>query len=267
MQDGMQDGGRLGVLVEVAYAGTRFHGWAAQEGVRTVQGELSGAIRAIDPRASPPRGTSRTDAGVHARRQFAAFDATVDIPPRGWVLALNQHLADDVCVRAARAVPAGFEPRFAARRKRYVYRVLRDRVRDPLWHERSWRVGWPLDAARVRREAKAIVGTHDFRGFRSRNDARTNTTRTITRADAVDGSDPRLLELIFEGNGFLYNMVRILAGTLVDVGRGRRPEGAVERALSSGSRSDAGMTAPPEGLTLEDVDLELPPEHGDAWPP
>ncbi len=262
---------RFGVLLEVAYTGTHFHGWAAQGLTRTVQGELTGAIRAVDPRASLPRGTSRTDAGVHASRQMASFDATLDIPPRGWVLALNQHLPDDACVRRARAVPRAFEPRFAARRKRYVYRLRLDRVRDPRWSERCWRVGWPLDLGRLEREAQAVVGTHDFRGFRAADDPRKDTVRTVTRAEVVsggrDGADDRVLQLVFEGNAFLYNMVRILVGTLVDVARGNRAEGAVARALASGARVDAGMTAPALGLTLEEIELELPPETGAPWPP
>jgi tRNA pseudouridine38-40 synthase len=261
---------RFGVLLEVAYTGTHFHGWAAQEDMRTVQGELAGAIRAVDPHASAPRGTSRTDAGVHAHRQLAAFDSSVEIPPRGWVLALNQHLPDDACVRSARAVPVRFEPRFAAKHKRYVYRILRDRVRDPLWHERSWRIGWPLDLQRLTDEAAAIVGTHDFRAFRSAHDPRLDTIRTIRRAEAVvrdgAGHDARVLELVFEGNAFLYNMVRILTGTLVDVARGQREAGSVAKALASGLRSDAGMTAPAVGLTLEHVELELPGETGAPWP-
>ena len=263
---------RFGVLLEVAYTGTHFHGWASQEDVRTVQGELTGAVRAVDPHASIPRGTSRTDAGVHATRQLAAFDSSVEIPARGWVLALNEHLPDDACVRRARAITSKFEPRFAAKRKRYVYRVLLDRVRDPLWHARSWRIGWPLDLDVMRREASAIVGTHDFRGFRSAHDSRTETVRTVMRAELLSGGgaaggDARILQIVFEGNAFLYNMVRILVGTLVDVGRGNRPEGTVARALASGSRADAGMTAPAVGLTLEEIQLDLPEDLGPPWPP
>jgi tRNA pseudouridine38-40 synthase len=263
---------RFGVLLDVAYTGTDFHGWAAQEAMRTVEGELTGAIRTMDPHASLPRGTSRTDAGVHASGQLAAFDASLAIPPRGWVLGLNQHLPNDACVRRARAVPMLFHPRFAARRKRYAYRILLDRVRDPAWHDRSWRVGWPLDTQLLRQEAASIVGTHDFRGFRNAHDARTDTVRTITRAEVIEGgeanlSDPRLLVLAFEGNAFLYNMIRILAGTLVDVARGNRPEGTIRRTFASGLRCDAGMTAPAAGLTLEHIELALPAEAGDAWPP
>jgi len=263
---------RHGVLLDIAYTGTHFHGWAAQHGVRTVQGELAGAILAVDPHASLPRGTSRTDAGVHASRQLAAFDSTLEISPRGWVLALNQHLPDDACVRRARSVPALFEPRFVATRKRYVYRLLLDRIRDPRWHDRAWRVGWSMDVVLMAREASTILGTHDFRAFRYAHDRRTDTVRTVTRADVApiggpDTGDARLLSITVEGNAFLYNMVRILVGTLVDVARGNRAEGAVVRALASGLRADAGMTAPAVGLTLEHIDLALPDETGAPWPP
>ena len=149
---------RFGVLLKIAYDGTAYSGWAPQPDARTVHGAIAGAIAALDPRASPPRGTSRTDAGVHADGQLAAFDASLAIPPRGWVLALNQHLPDDVCVRSARAVPAEFNPRFAARGKRYRYRVLLDRIRDPRWSARAWRIGWPIELDRLARAARHFEG-------------------------------------------------------------------------------------------------------------
>lgn len=257
-----------GILLEVAYDGTAFKGWAAQRGERTVEDTLRGAIATLDPRASAPRGTSRTDAGVHAERQMVAFDASLAIPPRGWVLALNQHLPDDVCVRSARSIHAEYNPRFASRGKQYRYRLLLDRVRDPLERHRAWRIGWPLDVEKMRREAAAIVGTHDFAGFRSSHDAREVTVRTLTRA-AIEPLGGRILSIAIAGNAFLYNMVRILVGTLVDVGRGHMDEGTIARALaaSDGDRRRAGMTAPAHGLTLESVDLELPSETGTPWPP
>jgi tRNA pseudouridine38-40 synthase len=257
---------RFGVLVQVAYDGTRFHGWAAQEGRRTLEGALKGAIQKLDPRASAPRGASRTDAGVHAAGQLAAFDASLEIPPRGWVLALNQHLPDDACVRAARAVPPEFNPRYASRGKRYRYDILLDRIRDPLLRDRAWRVGWAIDPLRLEREARLVVGTHDFAAFRSSHDARRDTVRTMTRCD-IERERGRLLSVVIEGNAFLYNMVRIVVGTLVDVARGHLEEGAVSRAIASGARKDGGITAPAHGLVLEHVDLELPGGTGEPWPP
>ncbi len=262
------DAGRKlrGVLLQVSYDGSAFHGWARQEGARTVEETLSGAVLAVDPRAGPIRGTSRTDAGVHAEGQLAAFDAELEIPARGWALGLNQHLPEDVAVRAARSVPVGFAPRFASRGKRYRYRVLVDPVRDPHWRARAWRVP-QLDLAAVAREAEAARGKHDFASFRAMGDERATTVRTLTRVDIERENDPRIVAIVVEGDAFLYRMVRILAGTIVDVGRGRLPAGAVARALLALDRRTAGTTAPAHGLVLEHVYVDLPEGTGEPWPP
>lgn len=264
------------MLLEIAYDGTAFHGWAAQREGRTVEDTVRGAIAAVDPRASLVRGASRTDAGVHAEGQLAAFDTTLDIPPKGWVLGLNQHLPEDIAVRAAQIVPAGFTPRFAARGKRYRYRLLLDKVRDPRWRTRAWRVGDDVDLEKLAREAATIIGTHDFAAFRTSADERTITVRTMTRAvvekewderEEREERDPRIVSIVIDGTAFLHNMVRILVGTLMDVARGRLEEGAIDRALAAKDRRVAGTTAPAHGLTLERVDVELPSDAGERWPP
>jgi len=255
-----------GVLLEVAYDGTAFHGWAAQKDARTVEGTLRGAVVAMDPRASELRGASRTDAGVHAEGQAVAFDASRDIPAQGWVLGLNQHLPADIAVRKARSIGAGYAPRFSARTKRYRYRLLVDAVRDPLWSTRAWRVTG-VDADAMALEAHLALGTHDFAGFRGSADKRPTTVRTLTRVDVEREQGDRVLGIVVEGNAFLYNMVRILVGTVVDVSRGRLESGAVARALASGNREHAGTTAPAHGLVLERVDLVLPEWVGPSWPP
>jgi tRNA pseudouridine38-40 synthase len=255
-----------GVLLQVSYDGSAFHGWARQQGARTVEETLSGAVLAVDPRAGAIRGTSRTDAGVHAEGQLAAFDAEQAIPARGWVLGLNQNLPDDVAVRTARPVPAGFAPRFAARGKRYRYRVLVDRARDPHWRARAWRVP-ELDIAAMAREAEAARGKHDFASFRAAGDARSTTVRTLTRVDIEREGDPRMVAIVVEGDAFLYRMVRILAGTIVDVGRGRLAGGAVARAILARDRRAAGTTAPAHGLVLELVHIDMPEGAGEPWPP
>jgi tRNA pseudouridine38-40 synthase len=262
----VSDAKPYGVLLEVSYEGTAFHGWAKQTGVRTVEETLWGATIAVDPQATPPRGASRTDAGVHAEGQLAAFDAWRDVPMRGWVLGLNQHLPADVAVRAARPVPAGFSPRLAARGKRYRYRVLVDPVRDPHWLTRAWRVP-DLDIDAMAAEASAACGTHDFAAFRAAGDARATTVRTLTRVEVVRDEDPRVVALVVEGNAFLYNMVRILVGTMVDVARGRLAVGAVAHALRARDRRSAGTTAPAHGLVLECVDADLSEGAGERWPP
>jgi tRNA pseudouridine38-40 synthase len=253
-----------GVLLEVAYDGTAFHGWAAQRGARTVEETLRGAVLAIDPRVAEVRGASRTDAGVHADAQAAAFDTAMRIPPRGWVLGLNQHLPDDVAVRFAYAVAPGMAPRFAAKGKRYRYCLLVDEVRDPLWRTRAWRLP-DLDVDALALEAQAARGTHDFASFRSAADERPSTVRTLTRVEVERHADPRLVSVVVEGNAFMHNMVRILVGTMVDAARGRLGRGAIAAAIGARDRRSAGTTAPAHGLVLERVNLTLPAET-ERWP-
>ncbi len=256
---------RFGVLLRVAYDGTRFSGFARQPSARTVQGELDGAVRAIDGTASLVRGASRTDAGVHALAQPVAFDTSLDIPSRGWVLALAAHTSDEVSVVRASRVSAGYDPRDHAVRKTYCYRVHLSPVRDPFLNGRAWRIGEWLNHDVMRAEARALEGRHDFRAFRTSVDARTDTVRTILRATVDrDPARPELLVIEVEGDRFLHRMMRIIVGTIVDVGRGRLPPGSVVRGLETGSRSALGMTAPASGLVLSS--LVLDEEGSDEWP-
>jgi len=259
---------RRGVLLTVAYQGGPFAGFAHQPDQRTVAGELLSAIRSVDASVEEIRGASRTDAGVHARAQRVAFDAHAPIPAKGWTLGLNRVLPASIAVVRAATAPSGFTPRFACRGKLYSYRVLDDSVRDPFLEGLVWRVQGVVHAeglARMRAEAAALVGTHDFAAFRSSADERINTTRTLRRCDVTpDPGRPGLVRIDVEGDAFLHNMVRILVGTLVDVARGRLEPGACRLALASKQRSQLGMTAPPDGLTLERVDLN--DDGVDPWP-
>jgi tRNA pseudouridine38-40 synthase len=256
---------RFGVLLSVQYDGTRFAGFARQPNARTIAGELDGAVRAIDPRASLVRGASRTDAGVHALDQRVAFDATVDIPSRGWALALARHLCDEIVVARAWHVAIGYDPRAHARRKIYRYVVLRSPVRDPFLKDRAFLVRDRLNHEVMAEEARLLLGTHDFRGFRTSSDPRTDTVRTIFRAD-VREPDDRLLVIEVEGDRFLHRMVRIIAGTLIDVGRGRLAQRAILRGIETGSRSVLGTTAPPSGLYLAAMELDDEASWTDNWP-
>lgn len=255
-----------GVLLTIAYDGTAFSGWAAQRDTRTVEDTVRAAILAVDPNASAPRGTSRTDAGVHAEAQLAAFDTAAPMPARGWVLTLNRELPEDVAIRAAQLVPAGFAPRFANKKKRYRYDLVLDKVRDPLLANRAWRIGYDMDMERMAREAQAIVGTHDFAAFRAAADERVETVRTIESV-TVERTAERRWSVSVEGTAFMYNMVRILVGTLVDVARGHLPEGTIARAIAGLDRALAGQTAPAHGLTLARIDVVLPEGAGERWPP
>ncbi len=258
--------GKHGVLLTVAYDGTPFAGWAPQRDVRTVSDTVLAGVRAIDAGVAGLRGASRTDAGVHARGQLAAFDTDRAIDARGWVLAVNANLPDEIAVRAARAVPVGFNPRFVSRGKRYRYRLLLDPVRDPLLRATAWRVPWAVNLDRMRAEARDLVGTHDFAAFRTSHDERASTERTLARVD-VEQADERVAAIVVVGDAFLHNMVRILAGMLVDVGRGQLELGTARRAFASKRRGDLGVTAPAHGLVLEEAFVDLPAEAGTPWPP
>lgn len=253
------------MLLQVAYDGSEFAGMARQPNARTVAGELAGAIETMDPHASVLRQVSRTDAGVHARGQLVAFDTSRDIPNRGWVLGLTKQLPSTIAVLSAASVPLSFDPRRHVRHKTYRYRILQSHVRDPFLDRVAWRIEQRLNHDALRHEALDLLGTHDFAAFRGAADERTETTRTILRAEwHQDASDPRLWNFDVTGDRFLYHMVRIIVGTLIDVARGRTSPLAVRSALASHRRSALGITAPAHGLELMHVELE---ETGSGvWP-
>jgi tRNA pseudouridine38-40 synthase len=264
-----------GVLVTVAYDGAQFSGWQVQPGRRTVQAALAEAAARVARHEVVVRGASRTDAGVHAEGQVVAFDTERALTPRRWVLALNRYLPDDAAVRRAEACPPGYEPRFDAIDKTYRYLLRVGATREPLVRGRAWQLGRlarhrlphpdTLDGARhgldlgaMREAAAVLVGTHDFHAFRSADDTRESTVRTLRRVEWSENhaGDPNLLALHVTGDAFLKNMVRIIAGTLVDVGRGRLAPNDVRALLGpGGTRARGGVTAPPEGLTLVEVRL------------
>jgi tRNA pseudouridine38-40 synthase len=249
----------------VAYDGATFAGWARQPTQRTVSGELDGAIRALDPRATLTRGVSRTDTGVHARAQLVSFDTDADIDPRGWALGLMPHLPREIAVVRAARVEAGYDPRRYVRNKTYRYVLLQSVVPDPFWLRRAWRVRERLNHPAMREELADLLGEHDFRAFRSARDERPETVRRMLRAELrTSTDDARIAEILVTGDRFMHRMMRIICGTLVDVGRGRLPPHAVRRALASGKRDDLGMTAPADGLYLEHIELD--DAGSDAWP-
>jgi tRNA pseudouridine38-40 synthase len=256
---------RFGVLLTVAYDGHPFAGFARQANARSVAGELDGAVRAVDPNATPVRGASRTDAGVHSHGQVVSFDTDKDIDPRGWALGITRHLPSEIAIVRAARTSAGFTPRHVALFKTYRYVVLCSAVRDPFLERRAWRVAHRLNQQLMIEAARDLVGEHDFRAFRASGDERTDTVRHVLRVEVRSAQcDPRCIELTVTGNRFLYRMMRIIAGTLVEIGSGKLASSVVRQALQSGSRADLGITAPPEGLYLDRV--ELPDSGFDPWP-
>ncbi len=260
------------VLLTVAYDGRPYCGFATQAGQPTVAGALLEVIRQVDPTVNKLYVASRTDAGVHARANLTAFDTCHQMPMRAWVLGMMKHLPETVAVRGAKRMSAGFNPRFAVHQKHYRFVVLCDRLNDPLLAGRAWRVhnvGGDAHLACMRRELSAALGEHDFSAFASARDRRLHTVRELSDVSVQRlQREPELLAIDIRGNGFLHNMVRILVGTALDVVRGRLAEGAIARALASGSRRDAGVTAPAEGLYLESLTLkpEVDGRSGECWP-
>lgn len=260
-----QDEQLLRIVLLIAYDGSTYSGFAIQNDVSTVSGELRKALLTIDPEVGTITGSSRTDSGVHARNQPVSFTTKKSVKSRGWVLALNQQLPRDIRVSYAARASLDFDPRIAPLFKRYCYRLFNAQAEDPFVSRTSWRVGQTLDLTKMREEAQHLLGEHDFRAFRSSDDIRSNTVRNIHAIELFrDTIDPRQISITVTGNRFMYNMVRIIVGTLVDVGRGRLAQQSTLLALESGQRTDLGMTAPARGLMLEHV--ELPDWGQDGWP-
>jgi tRNA pseudouridine38-40 synthase len=232
----------------VEYDGTDFAGWQRQDGQITVQGCLEKALQAMTGQAVSVRGAGRTDAGVHAEGQVASVEVASRIPTLGFLRGLNTHLPPEIAVLDVADVAAGWSARHDARGKIYRYLVWNHPVRSPKFARRAWHVYDPLDTQSMRDAAARLLGEHDFRGFRSSDCDRKNTIRILRRFDVR--RDGVLISLEVEGTAFLRNMVRILAGTLVAVGKGKMTVDQVAALLVSCDRTQAGVTAPACGLSL-----------------
>ena len=257
----------LRVILE--YDGTNFSGWQIQTGLppqQTIQGALQQAIERLTLDPVRVRAASRTDAGVHARGQVVAFETNKDnIPIVGFARGLGQFLPRAIAVRRVELAEPGWDPRRTSRGKRYCYTYWDDEARTALDRNRAWWVrAGRLDLEAMRAGAECLVGTHDFEAFRSAGCAAKHAIRTLYRIDIRPGAYARI-ELEVVGNAFCRNMVRIIAGTLCEVGTGRRAPAEVADILESRDRKRNGMTAPAEGLCLEEViyDDRLPPRPKD----
>lgn len=234
------------------YHGAAFCGWQRQPEGTSVQQVLEDALATLHGGA-PVRvtGAGRTDAGVHARGQVASFDAPSERTASAYTLGLESLLPPRVAVREAAPAPEGFDARRWALGKRYIYRILRSRLRSPLRDDFVWRVSAPLDAGAMREAALHMLGRRDFTSFRAAGCTAKTAVRELRRVDVKEAGDEMVF--VLEGDAFLRHMVRNIVGTLVDVGRGRHPPAWVEGVLAGLDRRLAGPTAPAQGLCLDEV--------------
>ena len=273
------------ILLTVAYDGTGYSGFQAQKsGVPTIERELNRALTELTGVDTEVSGASRTDAGVHALCNLAVFDTESRIPPEKFANALNVRLPEQICVQNSREVPADFHPRFCDTVKTYDYVIYNAPFPSPRKKRYTHYSYTPFDVEKMREAAQYLVGEHDFKSFCSIHTQAQTTTRTITEIEVIErpceaeqtaervaamippfdmdndsGTDPgparravspREIVIRVSGTGFLYNMVRIIAGTLMEAGRGALAPEQVKVILNACDRSKAGPTAPPEGLTL-----------------
>ena len=239
------------ILLTVEYDGTNYAGWQRQLNGLAVQQVLEETLQKATKERIVVTGASRTDAGVHARGQAVHFDTESRIPPEKYPFVLNTMLPRDVRVHSGREVPEGFHARFMTCGKRYTYRIVNSRHASAIRRNTHVHVPLPLDLAPMQEAAKQLLGTHDYAAFQAAGGTAKTTMRTITKAELVQLGDEIILTV--EGDAFLYNMVRIIAGTLIEIGLGRRTVNAFSEAYETLDRLSLGVTAPPHGLELTKV--------------
>lgn len=235
----------------IEYDGANYVGWQRQANGLSIQQALEESLARILGAPATLRGSGRTDAGVHARGMVAAFTTERQIPLSAFSDGMNSLLPPDIAIRDACEMPLDFDPRFDAKGKLYRYTISRAKRRAPLTRHYAWRLGTKPDPELMRRAARHFIGEHDFAAFRASGCAAKTTVRRINSLDIRYDGEFITIDVI--GTGFLRNMVRIMVGTLVAVGEGKLAPDAVRGLLTGGARGEAGMTAPPHGLTLMEV--------------
>ncbi|HEX9960848.1 MAG TPA: tRNA pseudouridine(38-40) synthase TruA [Pyrinomonadaceae bacterium] len=244
----------------IQYDGTDFHGWQVQENQRTVQGELQRVLSLLENAEVPVAGSGRTDAGVHAEGQVASVKLARNFTPDKLRNAINGNLWRDLRILNVEKAADNFHARFSARGKTYVYRVVNAPVMSPFWARYAHHEARPLDVGRMNDTARLFLGEHDWTAFSSAQSDSENKVRTITEFTVESHWDNRakgsLIEFRITGEGFLRYMVRSIAGTLLEVGRGEKDFDTIQTAIVSRDRNLAGATAPAHGLTLMKVFYE-----------
>ncbi|MEG0012922.1 MAG: tRNA pseudouridine(38-40) synthase TruA [Cellulosilyticaceae bacterium] len=235
----------------MAYDGTNYHGFARQPNAITVQQVIEDAIYSLTKQKVEVIGSGRTDTGVHAKGQCCIIDIETSIPTERFGKALNGRLPKDIVIRDVEDVSTDFHPRYAVKKKTYRYQLLTSRQNDPFVSNYVYFYPYHLNIDFMREAAEAIIGTHDFKCFCSAGTSVQTTVRTIYSLEIRQIDD--MIQIDICGNGFLYNMVRIIVGTLIQVGIGKIYPSKMAKIIESADRNLAGPTAPPTGLTMLDI--------------
>ncbi len=238
--------------MNIAYDGSDFHGWQIQPGLRTVQGEINGALYQVTGEELNVTGAGRTDAGVHALDQYASFKMNnIKIEDGNLTKAMNSILPCDIRVLGCETVPSSFHARNSAIGKTYTYNLFNGSVLSPFRRNHCYHYHFPLDENRMRNALKVFEGRHDFSAFRSSHCGAKNPVKTISSTSVEKNNDYFLIKV--SADGFLQHMVRTIMGTVIMAGEGRLSPEDIKRIMESGKRENAGPTAPAKGLFLEKV--------------
>lgn len=236
------------IKLTIEYDGSGFNGWQKQEGQRTVQEEVEKAINKTTGEDVKLIASGRTDTGVHAYGQVANFLTGCTIPGDRFLYAVNDRLPDDIAVKSSEEVPRSFHSRFSAHRKTYRYVILNEEIRSPIYRKHAYHVKNELDFKSMKKAVKHFVGRQDFSSFVANRSNKEKNIRTVYSTRIRKNGN--FIEFEIEGNGFLHNMVRIIAGTLVEVGHGKRSPDSIPELIGCKDRHRSGHTAPAEGLYL-----------------
>lgn len=239
------------IKLTLEYDGTNYYGWQKQRGFRTVQGELEEVISIVTKEQCDVTGSSRTDAGVHAKGFVANFKTNAKIPPNKFREALNVKLPDDIVVIKSELVNEEFHARYNAKGKTYEYYILNSEAPSALMRNQVYYYKYDLDIEAMEEAAKQFVGTHDFAAFKTQGSSVKGTIRTIY--DVKVEKTEKIIKISVSGDGFLYNMVRIMVGTLINVGRGKTDKDSIIDIINKKDRKLAGDCVPAKGLLLKEV--------------
>lgn len=239
------------LLLTIQYDGSNYHGWQVQNNAITVQEVFQNAVEKVFHSRLDVKGCSRTDTGVHANMYCLTLKTDMNISDEGVILALNSNLPNDISVIACKQVDDDFHPRYSCTSKEYVYKLYNGKIRNPFYSKYALHYRYSIDADYLNKECKAFIGTYDYSGFCSAKSDVEDTVRTVKSFDVWREGD--MVYFRVAADGFLYNMVRIMVGTLLFVAEGKIKEGELIEIIKSKNRKRAGKTAPPQGLYLNKI--------------